>query len=174
MKKETDVLKDTESLGRGIIVSLIGGVIVTMLLLFVTLLPANAQRPVGRGEQVNHVHVQQHQNAEVRQSTRVHAREHAAVREQVRIYEHGSYRGRIPYEHFQTRFGYEHRFVLHHPFLYRGYPCFRSGGYFFYYQEVWPVGWDYDYDVVYVEYIDGSYYLCNYSRPGVQVLLFVY
>jgi predicted acyltransferase len=43
-------------------------------------------------------------------------------------------------------------------------------GYWFGFNEGWPVGWEYD-DDFYVEYIDGVYYLFNLRHPGFRLTL---
>jgi hypothetical protein len=36
--------------------------------------------------------------------------------------------------------------------------------------QPWPVGWAYD-DVLYVDYIDGEYFLLSPVHPGVQIAI---
>jgi hypothetical protein len=49
---------------------------------------------------------------------------------------------------------------------------FQFGGFWFTYSEPWPVEWAYT-DDVYVDYIDGEYYLIDLRHPGVRLLLIV-
>ena len=60
------------------------------------------------------------------------------------------------------------RFRIGSPRLVGGYSRFQYGGYWFGFVQPWPVGWYYT-DDVYVDYIDGEYYLCNPSYPGTQI-----
>lgn len=76
--------------------------------------------------------------------------------------------GRIPADRFQANFGREHTFRVsqgdyssHH---------FQYGGYSFGFVDVWPSNWLYTQNVYVVE-IDGVYYLCNASYPGVNIAL---
>jgi hypothetical protein len=76
--------------------------------------------------------------------------------------------GRIPADRFQANFGREHTFRVsqgdyrdHH---------FQYGGYSFGFVDAWPSNWLYTQDVFVVE-IDGVYYLCNASYPGVNIAL---
>jgi hypothetical protein len=56
------------------------------------------------------------------------------------------------------------------PQMIGGYNRFQYGGYWFGFNQGWPVGWSYD-DTVYVEYVDGAYYLCDLRFPGAQITL---
>ena len=47
---------------------------------------------------------------------------------------------------------------------------FQYGGYWFGFVDAWPSSWRYTEDVFVVE-IDGVYYLCNPTYPGVNVTL---
>ena len=76
--------------------------------------------------------------------------------------------GRIPDDRFRANFGREHTFHIGHPVIVEGAPRFQYGGYWFVIAQPWPVGWAYT-DVVYVEYIDGGYYLLSPVHPGVQI-----
>ena len=49
-----------------------------------------------------------------------------------------------------------------------GYSRFQYGGYWFGFVQPWPVAWYYT-DDVYVDYIDGGYYLYNPYYPGTRV-----
>jgi hypothetical protein len=54
-----------------------------------------------------------------------------------------------------------------------GYNRFQYGGYWFGYNEGWPYGWNYD-DQVYVEFLDGGYYMCDLRHPGIHLTLNVF
>lgn len=77
-------------------------------------------------------------------------------------------RGRIPDDRFKANFGQGHTFRVsqgdynNHRFQY--------GGYSFGFVGVWPSNWLYTQNVYVVE-IDGVYYLCNASYPGVNLEL---
>src|ERR1700756_574468 len=76
--------------------------------------------------------------------------------------------GRIPDDRFRASFGREHHFRVGHFDNRR----FQYGGYWFSFNEGWPVGWAYT-DDFYIDFIDGQYYLIDLSHPGVQLLLVV-
>ncbi len=79
-------------------------------------------------------------------------------------------RGRIPEDRFRTNFGREHLFVIRRPVIVEGAPRFQYGGYWFAFGAPWPVAWSYS-DNVYVDYIDGGYYLYNPVHPGIRILV---
>jgi len=76
--------------------------------------------------------------------------------------------GRIPDDRFKANFGREHTFRVtqadysNHRFEY--------GGYSFGFVDAWPSNWLYTQNV-YVVDINGVYYLCNASFPGVNLAL---
>jgi len=76
--------------------------------------------------------------------------------------------GRIPDDRFKANFGREHTFHVsqgdysNHRFQY--------GGYWFGFADAWPSNWLYTQDVYVIE-INGVYYLCNASFPGVNLVL---
>jgi hypothetical protein len=76
--------------------------------------------------------------------------------------------GRIPDDRFRSNFGRGHEFRIGTPILVGGYSRFQYGGYSFGFIQPWPVGWYYT-DDVYVDFIDGQYYLINPYYPGVQL-----
>jgi len=82
--------------------------------------------------------------------------------------ERGSGR-RVPDEQFRASFGREHHFHVRRSDDRR----FNYGGYYFQYSEPWPSDWDYDNDDVYIDYIDGEYYLINPRHPGVRLLVVI-
>jgi hypothetical protein len=81
----------------------------------------------------------------------------------------GNGRGRIPDEHFRANFGQEHRFRVSQGDYDRD-RHFRYGGYSFGFVDAWPSNWLYTQDVYVIE-IDGVYYLCNPTYPGVNIAL---
>jgi len=82
----------------------------------------------------------------------------------------GGHYGRISDTSYRAHFGHGHSFHMMRPQMIGGYNRFQYGGYWFGFNQGWPAGWSYD-DTVYVEYLDGAYYLCDLSFPGVQITL---
>jgi hypothetical protein len=80
--------------------------------------------------------------------------------------------GRIPDDRFRANFGERHTFVIREPVMVSGYSRFQYGGFWFGFVNPWPADWYYT-DNVYVDYIDGGYYLCNPYYPGARVSISV-
>ncbi len=76
--------------------------------------------------------------------------------------------GRIPADRFKANFGEQHAFRVSEG-DYRNHR-FQYGGYWFGFGDAWPSNWLYTQDVYVIE-IDGVYYLCNASFPGVNLVL---
>ena len=91
------------------------------------------------------------------------ARQHAQP--QLRLSERGS--GRISDDRFRSNFGSNHHFRIGSPVLVGGYSRFQYGGYWFGFTEPWPSDWYYT-DDVYVDYVDGGYYMYNPYYPGAR------
>jgi hypothetical protein len=85
--------------------------------------------------------------------------------------EHARGNGRIPDDRFRANFGQQHRFRVSET-DYRRDRRFQYGGYWFGFVQPWPANWLYTQDVFVIE-MDGVYYLCNPSYPGVNVTLSV-
>jgi phage repressor protein C with HTH and peptisase S24 domain len=77
--------------------------------------------------------------------------------------------GRIPADRYQANFGRGHSFHVSQSDYSRD-RRFEYGGYSFGFVDAWPSNWLYTQDVYVIE-IDGVYYLCNPSYPGVNVTL---
>jgi hypothetical protein len=75
---------------------------------------------------------------------------------------------RIPDDRFRANFGQGHVFVISQPELVGGFSRFQYGGFSFGFLQPWPVGWYYT-DDVYVDYVDGEYFLFNPYYPGARV-----
>jgi hypothetical protein len=75
---------------------------------------------------------------------------------------------RIRDEDFRAHFGREHHFHVER----RDDRRFHYGGYWFEFAEPWPADWSYD-DDVYVDDIDGDYYLIDRYHPGFHILVVV-
>jgi len=80
--------------------------------------------------------------------------------------------GRIPDARFRSHFGREHRFRIGSPRMVGGYSRFQYGGYWFGFVNPWPEGWYYT-DDVYIDYLDGGYYLYDPYYPGVRISICV-
>ena len=78
--------------------------------------------------------------------------------------------GHIPDDRFRANFGRQHTFAIGQPVIVEGTPRFQYGGYWFVIAQPWPVGWAYT-DVVYVDYIDGEYFLLSPVHPGIQIAI---
>lgn len=81
--------------------------------------------------------------------------------------EHANVR-RVPEAKFRASFGREHHFHVER----RDDRRFNYGGYWFVYNQPWPGDWDYN-DDVYIDYIDGEYYLIDPRHSGVRLLVVV-
>ena len=81
-------------------------------------------------------------------------------------------RRRIADEHYRAHFGRDHHFAIRHVQVVEGRPHFAYGGYNFEIAQPWPAGWSYN-DDVYVEDVDGAYYITNLRHPGVRVMVHV-
>ena len=80
--------------------------------------------------------------------------------------------GRIPEDKFKSNFGRQHTFKVSRPTVVGGQPQFQYGGYSFNIIGAWPGDWSYD-DPVYVDYINGEYFLFDLAHPGVSVAVVV-
>jgi hypothetical protein len=78
----------------------------------------------------------------------------------------------IPDDKFRQNFGREHVVVINRPVIVEGRPRFQTGGYWFEIVDPWPIDWAYT-DQVYIDYIDGEYFLFDVLHPGVRIALFV-
>lgn len=73
--------------------------------------------------------------------------------------------GRIPDDRFRSNFGRSHEFHMGNPVLVGGYSRFQYAGFWFGFVQPWPVGWYYT-DDVYIDYVDGGYYMYDPYYPG--------
>ncbi|HET7872850.1 MAG TPA: hypothetical protein VFL42_10100 [Terriglobales bacterium] len=71
-------------------------------------------------------------------------------------------------EHYVAYFGPVHRFRIVQPVIVAGRPRFQYGGYWFVIGRPLPPGWYYT-DEVYVDYMDGGYYMVSPVHPGVRI-----
>jgi hypothetical protein len=79
--------------------------------------------------------------------------------------------GHIPDDKFRTSFGNSHHFNAR-TVIVRDQRQFQYGGYNFEFVDGWPGDWAYT-DDLYVDYIDGEYFLFDLLHPGVRIALFV-
>jgi len=116
------------------------------------------------------------QPAQAKSSTQQHAQRTPAEEQKqravpaLRLSARGS--ARIPDDRFRANFGREHVFIISQPEMVGGYSRFQYGGFWFGFVQPWPVGWYYT-DDVYVDYVDGGYYLYNPYYPGARVSISV-
>jgi hypothetical protein len=78
--------------------------------------------------------------------------------------------GHITSARFTASFGSAHHFRMSRPVIYQGYSRFNYGGYYFGFYDPWPADWGYS-DNVYVDYIDGQYYLIDLAHPGMRLVV---
>lgn len=82
-------------------------------------------------------------------------------------------KGRIPDDRFRSNFGRRHEFHMGNPVLVDGYSRFQYGGYWFGFVQPWPADWYYT-DNVYIDYVDGGYYMYDPYYPGERIAISVY
>jgi len=80
--------------------------------------------------------------------------------------------GRIPDDRFRASFGRGHNFHMGNPVMVGGYSRFQYGGYWFGFVQPWPVDWYYT-DDVYIDYVDGGYYMYDPYYPGARFAISV-
>jgi len=80
--------------------------------------------------------------------------------------------GRIPDDRFRSNFGSGHRFRIGSPRMVDGFSRFQYGGFWFGFVQPWPDGWYYT-DDVYIDFIDGEYYMFDPYYPGVRIAICV-
>jgi hypothetical protein len=129
--------------------------------------PKQAQAKPERQQQAK-AQQQPHQQA-VRSSQPPRRTQQAIARQRaqpaLRLSARGS--GRIPDDRFRASFGSGHNFHMGNPVLVGGYSRFQYSGFWFGFVEPWPVGWYYT-DDVYIDYVDGGYYMYNPYYPGAR------
>jgi hypothetical protein len=132
---------------------------------------AQPEKPVKQGEK--DVHQQDAHQQDVHQHDQNKPAEHNTQEQHAQPGKQeghtGNGGGRIPDDRFRANFGQEHRFRVSEN-DYRRDHRFQYGGYWFGFASVWPSNWLYTQDVYVIE-IDGVYYLCNASYPGVNLML---
>jgi hypothetical protein len=114
---------------------------------------------------------QQPQHAASRQQARPAKQQAKAVQHQQqadRGAQPAAGHGSIPEAKFRSSFGSGHRFHVNRAEFANGAGRFQYGGYWFNVLDPWPVGWLYT-DDVYVDYLNGGYFLCDPIHPGVYI-----
>jgi hypothetical protein len=91
-----------------------------------------------------------------------------AQQEQQEQHAAGNRGGQIPADKFKANFGQQHTFRVSQS-DYSSHR-FQYGGYAFGFVDPWPSNWLYTQNVYVIE-INGVYYLCNASFPGVNLAL---
>ena len=80
--------------------------------------------------------------------------------------------GRIPDDRFRASFGRSHTFHVNRADFAGGSRRFQYGGFWFAMVNPWPLAWLYT-DDVYVDYMNGGYFLCDPLHPGVYLSITV-
>ena len=114
----------------------------------------------------------QQEEKKAQQEEKKPQQEKPAVQHEQQAQRAGTDNHRIPDDRFHANFGREHVFVINRPVIIEGQPRFQYGGYWFGFSQPWPVGWLYT-DNVYVDYVDGGYFLYNPFHPGIRVVIIV-
>ncbi len=79
----------------------------------------------------------------------------------------------IPDDKFRSSFGRQHTFhVQRTQIINNPQPVIVYSGYSFQLVDPWPAEWAYD-DDVYVDYVDGDYYMFDALHPGIRIAVFV-
>jgi hypothetical protein len=76
--------------------------------------------------------------------------------------------GSIPEAKFRASFGSGHTFHVNRSEFASGSGRFQYGGFWFNAVQPWPEGWLYT-DAVYVDFLNGGYFLCDPVHPGVYI-----
>ena len=129
----------------------------------------STKQPQHSNSQQQQAHQQQAGNSHAPQRTQ---QAMATQRSQpaLRLSARGS--GRIPDDRFHANFGRGHDFHMGNPVLVGGYSRFQYGGFWFGFVQPWPAGWYYT-DDVYIDYVDGGYYMYNPYYPGTRFAISV-
>ncbi len=118
-------------------------------------------------QQQQATHQQQQQAAKQQQQQQV-ARQDSAHNQQAQRDGGNRSARRIPEQDFHAHFGREHTFRVSRSNDRR----FNYGGYYWVYNDPWPSDWAYT-DAVYVDEIDGEYYLIDPVHPGLRLMLVI-
>jgi hypothetical protein len=114
---------------------------------------------------------EQHQQAHEQQAAWQQDRAHNWQSEHRTWQQRGGYNGyRIPEDRYHSYFGPSHGFRIYSEpvVIVGGFPRFQYQGFWFGFVDPWPEYWAanwYENDDVYVEYVDGGYYMYNRQYP---------
>ncbi len=127
------------------------------------------QNNAARQQQQARTQQQQPRQQQVRSSQPPQRTQQAVDRQraQPEIRLSGRTSGRIPDDRFRSNFGRDHHFRIGTPVLVGGYSRFQYSGFWFGFVQPWPTGWYYT-DDVYIDYVDGGYYMYNPYYPGAR------
>jgi outer membrane biosynthesis protein TonB len=100
------------------------------------------------------------------------AQQQQRAQQQARPAQSAQGHGRIPDDRFRASFGRGHTFHVNRSDFLGGSRRFEYGGFWFAMVNPWPDGWLYT-DNVYVDYINGGYFLCDPFHPGVYLSITV-
>jgi hypothetical protein len=132
------------------------------------------QRPQQKPQQQAKAPQQQQRQTQTASSQRPQRTQQAMATQRaqpsLRLSARGS--GRIPDERFRSNFGRGHEFHMGNPVMVGGYSRFQYGGYWFGFVQPWPIGWYYT-DNVYIDYVDGGYYMFDPYYPGARFAISV-
>ena len=131
---------------------------------------ASKQNQANSEKQQQQAKTQQQPRQQQARSSQPPQRTQAAIARQrsqpaLRLSVRGS--GRIPDDRFRSNFGSGHNFRMGNPVLVGGYSRFQYSGFWFGFVQPWPAGWYYT-DDVYIDYVDGGYYMYNPYYPGAR------
>ena len=126
--------------------------------------PPRADKPMA--------HPMHQEKANKNQQKKEEKRDKAQSKEEQKDHKAAGKNARIPDKDLKAHFGHQHRFAAKQVITTRtivpNQTRFVYSGYTFVFLEPWPVGWGWD-DDVYIDYINGGYYLLDPFHPGVQV-----
>jgi hypothetical protein len=125
-------------------------------------------KPAKQTQQAQHQEqakpAKQAQHAATQQQAKPDQQHQQAARGSQASASHGS----IPEAKFRASFGSGHTFHVNRSQFANGGGRFQYGGFWFNVLNPWPVGWLYT-DAVYVDYLNGGYFLCDPVHPGVYI-----
>jgi hypothetical protein len=129
--------------------------------------PAQHQQTAKPAQQAQH----QPQAQPAKQARQAHQQQAKPAQQQQRANrgtQTAAGRGSIPEAKFRSSFGSSHTFHVNRSEFASGSGRFQYGGYWFNAVDPWPVAWLYT-DNVYVDYLNGGYFLCDPVHPGVFI-----
>jgi len=112
------------------------------------------------------------QQAKPAQQQRAQQQAEPAQQQQANRAQPAAGHGSIPAARFQASFGRGHTFHVNRSDFAGGSRRFQYGGFWFAMLNPWPAEWLYT-DDVYVDYMNGGYFLCDPVHPGVYLSITV-